>query len=444
MRPIIVVEHISKFYRLGAISSSTLHEDLRRWWQKARGRRAAAPHDDVPQERLTGKDFWALRDVTFKVDQGDVIGIIGRNGAGKSTLLKVLSQLTTPTSGRIRYRGRVASLLEVGTGFHPDLTGRENVFLNGAIMGMSKAEIARKFDEIVAFSECEAFIDTPVKRYSSGMYVRLAFAVAAHLQPEILIVDEVLAVGDAQFQQKCLGKMGEVSRAGRTVLFVSHSMAAVSALCTRAILLVDGRIKADGGVREVASEYQAQSLGNTASLLEPRTRGTGKARFTGLSLSASDAHGQTLPALSTGCNLTMTCSITCYRAFDHANVGIEIYDPVGQRLVDANSAIEGQTLSMAAGETATVTFTLRELLLKPGLYRLALSLNRPWIEEVDYVEHASELEMHQSLESNKHTEVFPGVYQCRFDYAQTRHAEGHTDADGRGPVPADAGVVPHA
>src|SRR5947208_2515452 len=205
--------------------------------------------------RSNPREFWALRDVSFELAAGEVLGVIGRNGAGKSTLLKLISQITEPTEGEAHLFGRVASLLEVGVGFHPELSGRENIFLNGAILGMTRGEIIKKFDEIVAFAEVEQFLDTPVKRYSSGMYVRLAFAVASHLEPEILIVDEVLAVGDAQFQQKCLGKMGQVSRSGRTVLFVSHNMTAVKALCTRAVLLEKGRLALDGDVDEVVNRY---------------------------------------------------------------------------------------------------------------------------------------------------------------------------------------------
>ena len=207
------------------------------------------------QAAANSEEFWALKNVSFDVECGEVIGLIGRNGAGKSTLLKVLSRITQPTTGRYRIKGRVASLLEVGTGFHPELTGRENIYLNGAILGMSKAEIKRKFDEIVAFAEVEFFLDTPVKRYSSGMYVRLAFAVAAHLEPEILLVDEVLAVGDAQFQKKCVGKMEDISKKGRTVLFVSHNMNMVSRLCSRGILLADGCIVKDGPVHETINDY---------------------------------------------------------------------------------------------------------------------------------------------------------------------------------------------
>jgi lipopolysaccharide transport system ATP-binding protein len=229
------------------------------------------------------EDFWALHQVSFDVAPGDVVGIIGRNGAGKSTLLKILSRITEPTEGRVHLRGRVASLLEVGTGFHPELTGRENIFLNGAILGMNRAEIRRKFDAIVEFAEIERFLDTPVKRYSSGMFVRLAFAVAAHLEPEILIVDEVLAVGDAVFQQKCMGKMDAVSkREGRTVLFVSHNMAAIQHLCGRAVLLKGGQIHTEGDPARVVSEYLTDARqGQTVSLDDWKDRSTtGEARIT--------------------------------------------------------------------------------------------------------------------------------------------------------------------
>ena len=226
---VISVEHLSKQYDLGVIGTGTLTRDFERWWARARGK--PDPYSPVVQDysrRHTDDSILALDDVSFTVQQGEALGIIGRNGAGKSTLLKILSRVTAPTSGVVKVKGRIGSLLEVGTGFHPELTGRENVYLNGAILGMKKAEVARKFDEIVAFSGVEKFIDTPVKRYSSGMYVRLAFAVAAHLDPEILIVDEVLAVGDAEFQKKCLGKMGDVAGEGRTVLFVSHNMGSIN------------------------------------------------------------------------------------------------------------------------------------------------------------------------------------------------------------------------
>lgn len=251
---VIRVENLSKFYRLGQVGGATLREDLQRWWAGIRG------HDD-PSRRIDtshatkSTEHWALKDVSFEVKQGEVLGVIGRNGAGKSTLLKILSRTTAPTQGRISIKGRIGSLLEVGTGFHPELSGRENIYLNGAILGMKKAEIDRKLDEIIDFSGVERFIDTPVKRYSSGMYVRLAFAVAAHLEPEILILDEVLAVGDSAFQKKCLGKMGEVASQGRTVLFVSHNMAALAGLCSRAILLTQGSLLADGPANDIIRQY---------------------------------------------------------------------------------------------------------------------------------------------------------------------------------------------
>jgi lipopolysaccharide transport system ATP-binding protein len=242
-KTIIRVENISKAYRLGQIGSGTLSEDLKVWWAKARGK--PNPLLKIGQEdhgNRQGEYLWALNDISFRVEEGSVLGIIGRNGAGKSTVLKILSRVTAPTSGQVKVKGRIASLLEVGTGFHPELTGRENIYLNGAILGMKRAEIDRKFDEILDFSEVEQFIDTPVKRYSSGMYVRLAFAVAAHLEPEILVVDEVLAVGDAEFQRKSLGKMGDVAQQGRTVLFVSHNMSSILRLTQEAIVLEKGRL----------------------------------------------------------------------------------------------------------------------------------------------------------------------------------------------------------
>jgi lipopolysaccharide transport system ATP-binding protein len=250
----IEVEGVSKRYRLGQFNARTLREEFQRLFRRTHG---AAAGRETPE----ATEFWALKDISFSVQRGEVLGIIGRNGAGKSTLLKILSRITEPTAGEIRVRGRVASLLEVGTGFHPELTGRENIYLNGAILGMRRREIAQKFDEIVTFAEVEKFLDTPVKRYSSGMYVRLAFAVAAHLDPEILIVDEVLAVGDAEFQKKCLGKMKDVSaRAGRTVIFVSHNMQAVTNLCDTAIFLANGMLISRGSSREMVSEYVKANL----------------------------------------------------------------------------------------------------------------------------------------------------------------------------------------
>lgn len=277
--PAIKVENLSKRYRIAAGRPyyETLRDALTGWF------RAPTAAD------VADREFWALQDVSFEVKQGEALGIIGRNGAGKSTLLKILSRITEPTKGRAQLRGRVASLLEVGTGFHPELTGRENIFLNGTIIGMRRSEIIRHFDEIVAFAEVERFVDTPVKHYSSGMYMRLAFGVAAHISPEILIVDEVLAVGDYEFQRRCLGKMNEVAHSGRTVLFVSHNMTAIEELCAQSIWLKNGRMEASGETRAVVARYLAVTGGSADWTIDAHTEreGTGTVRITRLELLAA-------------------------------------------------------------------------------------------------------------------------------------------------------------
>jgi lipopolysaccharide transport system ATP-binding protein len=278
---VIKVEGLFKQYRYGVIGHGTLYKDIESWWARIRGKED--PNMRITEDVGPGMDgewFWALRDISFDIKQGEVLGIIGRNGAGKSTLLKILSRVTTPTKGVIKLKGRVASLLEVGTGFHQELTGRENVYLNGAILGMTRAEVRSKFDEIIDFSGIEKFIDTPVKRYSSGMYVRLAFAVAAHLEPEILFIDEVLAVGDVEFQKKCLGKMEDIAEGGRTILFVSHNMAAIRNLCQRTILLDKGKLLMDLATNEVVAHYLDQNLveGAVASSADIEQRMEGRIR----------------------------------------------------------------------------------------------------------------------------------------------------------------------
>jgi lipopolysaccharide transport system ATP-binding protein len=277
---ILTANNISKQYRLGLVGTGTLSHDLNRWWYKVRGKEDPYLKVGAVNDRSqSAKEnyVWALKDINFEVKQGEVLGIIGKNGAGKSTLLKLLSRVTLPTTGEIKTKGRIASLLEVGTGFHPELTGRENIFLNGAILGMTKAEIKSKEEEIIAFSGCEMYIDTPVKRYSSGMRVRLAFAVAAHLEPDILVIDEVLAVGDAEFQKKALGKMKDISGSGgRTVLFVSHNMAAVKSLCTRAMVLEHGKVAFEGGTDESVGFYLSNSKKLLTQSLQTRKDRTGK------------------------------------------------------------------------------------------------------------------------------------------------------------------------
>ncbi len=257
---VIKVENLSKRYQLGSINTGILLQDVNRWWMRVTKKGQSIIVDETEEEEekqaLKDRDFWALKDINFEVKKGEVLGIIGKNGAGKSTLLKILSRITLPTAGQIKVKGHIASLLEVGTGFHPDLTGKENIFLNGAILGMTKREIKSKLDEIIAFSGVERYIETPVKRYSSGMYVRLAFAVAAHLDPEILIIDEALSVGDIEFQRKCMKKMSQIAREGKTVLFVSHSMETIKNLCTHAILLDLGKIYLKGTAKEVLKTYE--------------------------------------------------------------------------------------------------------------------------------------------------------------------------------------------
>ena len=340
---VISVENLSKSYQLGAINTGTFYGDLNRWWAKLRN--LPDPHlkiGEVDHGNRQGEILWALKDVNFQVQQGETLGIIGRNGAGKSTLLKILSRVTAPTSGEVKVKGRIASLLEVGTGFHPELTGRENVYLNGAIMGMNKAEINRKFDEIVDFSGVEQFIDTPVKRYSSGMYVRLAFAVAAHLDPEILIVDEVLAVGDAEFQKKCLGKMGNVAHEGRTVLFVSHNMAAVQTLCQHGIFLQQGRICFQGTQTETINKYIDSMTKDNALINDYNHRpGTGKIRI--VEISFRDSSGLPIKAVQSGQNVNICLGFITGKNYSggSARVGIVVSTQPGIQIFSHSSVIQG-------------------------------------------------------------------------------------------------------
>lgn len=326
---------------------------------------------DLNGHQPSKEEFWALNDVSFEIKQGERVGIIGRNGAGKSTLLKILSRITEPTKGRIQIKGRVASLLEVGTGFHPELTGRENIFLNGAILGMSKAEIKHKFDEIVAFAEIEQFLDTPVKRYSSGMYVRLAFAVAAHLEPEILIVDEVLAVGDVQFQKKCIGKMEDVGKEGRSILFVSHNLGIVQNLCSRGILLGRGTVLADDTASAVVSSY-LQTLDQEASLdLADRIerKGKGQIRLTQIEVSTSKSFVS--PALITGQPALFTFYVTAVKP--GLSCSFTIYDQYGQAVSNFNSSAHSQE-DQSDPTSNRFTCVIDELLLKPGRYRINVAL----------------------------------------------------------------------
>jgi len=350
-QPIITVEGLGKRYDLGQIGAGSLREEIERFFRRGSDQ----------SKKASSREFWALRDVNFSVNEGEVLGVVGRNGAGKSTLLKLLSRITEPTEGRAIMRGRVASLLEVGTGFHPELSGRENIYLNGAILGMRKAEVNRKFDEIIDFSGVEQFLDTPVKRYSSGMYVRLAFAVAAHLEPEILIVDEVLAVGDASFQRRCLGKMREVSQGGRTVIFVSHNMSAVNTLCDRGLLLSDGGVAFVGDTGDTISQY----LGFGENDFEEE-KGHTAAFFEGLS--CVDKDGNPCREFIAGDEIGITFRYRSNAAGDtNPEFGIGIINESGIRIttLHSNFAVD-RILPLSDGEV--VTCTMLNQCLMPGAY----------------------------------------------------------------------------
>jgi lipopolysaccharide transport system ATP-binding protein len=382
MQPVIRIENLSKRYRIGLRRKSnykTFREAIvdgsGRAWNRIAGlgrpgSRAGKPAADDA--------FWALKNVSFDIGRGEVVGIIGSNGAGKSTLLKVLSRIVEPTAGLARVRGRVGSLLEVGTGFHPELTGRENVFLNGAILGMSRREIANKFDQIVAFAELHRFIDTPVKRYSSGMYVRLAFAVAAHLEPEILIVDEVLAVGDAMFQEKCMGTMRQTASSGRTILFVSHNMSSIQQLCTRAVLLKEGSVAADGAPPDIVRTY----FGNLRKARAGSVRdwsdreGNGQARITDFEV--RDADGNPGGA-HVGGEVAFTIVATFFEPVVDPTFGVLIHTDAGEPILDLRSSHAGLRLGRVLG-TVVVRSRVRTIGLYPGEYLLS-----PWISDAAYL-----------------------------------------------------------
>ncbi len=383
---VIAVEGLSKCYQIGAKErhGRTFRETMSDLVRKPFARLRNGENEEGAET------FWALKDVSFEVKRGEVVGIIGRNGAGKSTLLKILSRITEPTNGRVRLRGRVASLLEVGTGFHPELTGRENIYLNGAMLGMKRAEIMRKFDEIVAFAEVEKFLDTPVKRYSSGMYVRLAFAVAAHLEPEILIVDEVLAVGDAEFQKKCLGKMQEVSRGeGRTVLFVSHNLQTISALCDCAVLMRSGKVAATGTAPRMVNQYLTR-LGQFASvsLAERKDRGgTGKIRLIDLRLESPIDRKGVLASCGPA-----SIYFQCDKDIGDASCAFTIYDLCGYPVAHFKSGAIRLIDSHAGSRPDGFQWRTDLLPLAPGRYRVNVSLHSGDVVH-DHIEGAAELEV---------------------------------------------------
>jgi len=373
MKNVISVEHLTKQYDLGVIGTGTLSRDLNRWW--ARVRKQPDPYTRIgrqdPFARI-GESILALDDVSFTVQQGEALGIIGRNGAGKSTLLKILSRVTAPTKGVVKVKGRIGSLLEVGTGFHPELTGRENVYLNGAILGMKKAEVTRKFDEIVAFSGVEKFIDTPVKRYSSGMYVRLAFAVAAHLDPEILIVDEVLAVGDAEFQKKCLGKMGDVAGEGRTVLFVSHNMGAIQRLCKNSIWLQYGSVRNCGDSSSMVDEYLHSSTISTK--IEPSTYP--KKEYQTIWVKQVEMYCNGLPTniMRYGEELSFSIDFECSSRISKPGIGLAIKNDKDEIIINVNNRYQISPKFPQEIIEGKINVHLGQVPLMSGLYSIIVWL----------------------------------------------------------------------
>ena len=397
---VISVEGLSKEYRLGQIGTGTLAYDLNVWWAKVRGKpnplRRIGEADHGNRE---GETIWALKNLNFTVEQGETLGIIGRNGAGKSTLLKILSRVTAPTRGRVKVKGRIASLLEVGTGFHPDLTGRENTYLNGAILGMTRKEVTRKMDEIVAFAEIEQFLDTPVKRYSSGMYVRLAFAVAAHLDPEILVVDEVLAVGDAAFQKKCLGKMGDVAKEGRTVLFVSHNMGSVQQLCQNGILLNLGSIEIIGEMRSVVAKYLSEGTDENDGYVNLATRGDRSGNRDALfkSVELLGVSGRQ-NMFQFGSPLTLRIMLEVFRYLGSPPLIIVITTSDGIPVHDLMSWNENCKWNADVGKHKFL-ITIPKINLYPGSYKIDLWLGDQGMRRVDYILNAISFHVVQTPES---------------------------------------------
>lgn len=375
METVVKVDGVSKVFRLGDVGASTLTDDIRTFLNRLRGKSPEHLMKAETNDRTSGagsSDYvWALKDVDFEVAKGEIVGLVGRNGAGKSTLLKILSRTTAPSSGEIRIKGKVASLLEVGTGFHPDLSGRDNIFLNGAILGMRKAEIRSKFDQIVEFAGVQRYIDTPVKRYSSGMYVRLAFAVAAHLDPDILIIDEVLAVGDAEFQAKCLGKMKDVSDQGRTVLFVSHNMGAVADLCTRAILLKHGSVFLDGPTDEVIRTYVEQNMKTGLSddkVLQDATvrRGTGEVRYQHIEM--LNSRGEACNEFYPGESVEIRMKAIALNDVSELQASIGLRSGRTRDFVTTTGRCIVSDKPVKQGEVLEFRFTFTNLPLRPGVF----------------------------------------------------------------------------
>ncbi|ESU25972.1 polysaccharide/polyol phosphate ABC transporter ATPase [Flavobacterium limnosediminis JC2902] len=404
---VIKAEDISKQYRLGLVGTGTVKDDMKRWWYNLRGKEDPFLKIGEANDRsVKGESdyVWSLRDINFEIHQGDSVGIIGRNGAGKSTLLKILSQVTQPTTGKIYTKGRIASLLEVGTGFHPEMTGRQNIFLNGAILGMRKHEIQRKLDEIIAFSGVERYIDTPVKRYSSGMYVRLAFAVAAHLESEILIVDEVLAVGDAEFQKKCLGKMNDVSKGeGRTVLFVSHNMAAVKSLCTKGIVLENGKVVFGSDAESAVNYYLTNASQVKDTSIADRTDRIGSGAIKVIGIDLINQKGEIVDQVISGdwlkvrLNLNINLGVIDYSKLF---VGIALRDQEETRVVSFFSDEMGTDFTKFKDKDY-IDLVIPQFNLRGGMYDVAFQLSLGSTRVDDFID---------GLEKAMNIDVLPGDF----------------------------------
>jgi lipopolysaccharide transport system ATP-binding protein len=406
MSIILKAENISKQYRLGTVGTGTLSHDLNRWWHQVRGKEDPYLKVGGVNDRASkaNEDYvWALRDINFEVKQGEVLGIIGKNGAGKSTLLKILSRVTAPTTGSIKTKGRIASLLEVGTGFHGELTGRENIFMNGAVLGMSKVEIKSKLDEIIAFSGCEKYIDTPVKRYSSGMTVRLGFAVAAHLEPEILVVDEVLAVGDAEFQKKAIGKMQDLSTGeGRTVLFVSHNMASVKNLCSRGVLLKDGRMAGEGEVETIIEKYLHNEQKGQHEIFFKNFRdrkGSGEVKLEKVLVFGED--DENFPQSGKALNLEFYIDNPYGYSIAEIEFEFRIDDNIGQRLLWNSSRM---ATSNNERPLTVIKAGMNRCILNKGIYFVTIYI-RVNKRESDWIQNAFSFEVQEGLFYSKGVEV---------------------------------------
>jgi lipopolysaccharide transport system ATP-binding protein len=373
----IRLENISKMYHLGSEKSQSISELFKNLFNSA-------------QIEKKISEFWALKDISFDIKQGDAVGIIGKNGAGKSTLLKILSRITEPTSGRIEINGRVSSLLEVGTGFHPELTGRENIFLNGTILGMKRSEIKQKFDEIVDFSGVEKFLDTPVKHYSSGMYVRLAFAVAAHLEPEILIIDEVLAVGDAEFQNKCLGKMKDVAGQGRTVLFVSHNMVAVKSICSKSILLRNGTIYFNGDTDKAINTYLTNTeISNRLNFNDIERSGNGKIKYKNFTIIKND---EIVSKIKMGESVKILLEFECFEPIRNPVFGVSLRSSIDQRLISWRTFETSQEQIPSVKNNGAIILEIKNLNLLPERYFFAIGISEN-NEQIDYIEKAFHIDI---------------------------------------------------